>query len=90
MFIPMQTRATTPEAVEAKREAILDAALSLFAERGYHGTSVPSIAKRAGVGAGTLYRYFENKEKLVNALFLREKREQSLGGLSFAFGLVIA
>ncbi len=69
----MQARATTPEAVEAKREAILDAALALFAERGYHGTSVPSIAKEAGVGAGTLYRYFEAKETLVNALFLREK-----------------
>lgn len=69
----MQTRATTPEATQAKREAILDAALTLFAERGYHGTAVPAIAQAAGVGAGTLYRYFESKEQLVNALFVREK-----------------
>lgn len=73
MFIPMAERATTPEAIEAKREVILDAALSNFAERGYHGTSVPSIAKGAQVGAGTLYRYFDSKETLVNALFVREK-----------------
>jgi len=52
-----------------KRGAILDAALELFAERGFHGTAVPLVAERAGVGAGTLYRYFESKEALVNALY---------------------
>ena len=52
-----------------KRRAILDAALELFAERGFHGTAVPLVAERAGVGAGTLYRYFESKEALVNALY---------------------
>ena len=52
-----------------KRRAILDAALDLFAERGFHGTAVPLVAERAGVGAGTLYRYFESKEALVNALY---------------------
>jgi AcrR family transcriptional regulator len=45
------------------------AALELFAERGFHGTSVPAITERAGVGAGTIYRYFESKEALVNELF---------------------
>src|SRR5262245_42768117 len=58
-----------------KREAILDAALDLFADFGYHGTTVPQVAAKAGVGAGTLYRYFENKEALVNALFQKWKRE---------------
>lgn len=52
-----------------KREAILEAALALFAERGFHGTAVPLVAQRAGVGAGTLYRYFESKEALVNTLY---------------------
>jgi TetR/AcrR family transcriptional regulator, repressor of fatR-cypB operon len=52
-----------------KREAILQAALELFAEYGYHGTAVPQVADRARVGAGTVYRYFESKEALVNALF---------------------
>ncbi len=56
-----------------KREAILAAALELFAERGFHGTVVPDVAERAGVGAGTLYRYFESKEALVNALFQKWK-----------------
>ena len=56
-----------------KAEIILDAALSLFSERGFDGTPVPMIAERAGVGAGTIYRYFENKEALVNALFQKWK-----------------
>jgi AcrR family transcriptional regulator len=56
-------------------EAILTAALDLFAERGFHGTSVPSVAERAGVAAGTIYHYFQGKEALVNALFRRWKQE---------------
>ena len=58
-----------------KREAIMAAALELFVERGFYGTAVPEIADRAGVGAGTIYRYFESKEALVNELY----REQKLG-----------
>ncbi|WHX46965.1 TetR/AcrR family transcriptional regulator [Paenibacillus woosongensis] len=52
-----------------KREDILEAALELFAERGYDATTVPTIAQKANVGAGTIYRYFENKEVLVNCLY---------------------
>lgn len=52
-----------------KRDRILRAALECFAERGFHGTPVPDIAARAGVGAGTIYRYFESKEALVNAVY---------------------
>ncbi|HWE27950.1 MAG TPA: TetR/AcrR family transcriptional regulator [Polyangia bacterium] len=59
---------------EAKTEAILKAALELFVERGFHGTPVPLIAERAGVGAGTIYRSFESKEALVNALYQRWKQ----------------
>lgn len=54
-----------------KREALLDAALALFAERGFHGTPVPEVAERAKVATGTLYRYFEDKEALVNAVYRR-------------------
>ncbi|HEY5240492.1 MAG TPA: TetR/AcrR family transcriptional regulator [Polyangiaceae bacterium] len=60
-----------------KGEAILAAALDLFVERGFHGTSVPSVAERAGVAAGTIYHYFASKEALVNALFKRWKGEIS-------------
>lgn len=56
-----------------KREDIERAALALFAERGFHGTSVPDLASAAGVGAGTIYRHFENKEGVVNALYQRWK-----------------
>ncbi len=54
---------------ETKRDLILDASLVLFEQRGFDGTTVPMIVEKAGVGAGTLYRYFENKEALVNTLF---------------------
>ncbi|MEC2439513.1 helix-turn-helix domain containing protein, partial [Bacillus cereus] len=48
-----------------KQEDIFDAAMQLFAELGYDGTTIPMIAENAKVGAGTSYRYFENKEALV-------------------------
>lgn len=57
------------EPVTGKREAILNAALQLFTEFGFHGTAMPQVAERAGVGAGTIYRYFTSKEALVNTLY---------------------
>ena len=62
------------EARGDKREAILDAALDLFVERGFFGTAVPEIADKAGVGAGTIYRYFDSKEALVNAIYRQQKQ----------------
>jgi TetR/AcrR family transcriptional regulator, repressor of fatR-cypB operon len=55
--------------VDDKRRLILDAALRTFAARGYHGTTVPEVAAAARVGTGTLYRYFEHKEALVNEVY---------------------
>jgi AcrR family transcriptional regulator len=52
-----------------KRQEILHAALELIAEHGFHGAPIASIADRAGVGAGTIYRYFENKDVLITVLF---------------------
>lgn len=52
-----------------KRAAILQAALELFTERGVDGTVIPMIAERAGVGTGTIYRYFVSKEELGNAVY---------------------
>ncbi len=57
-----------------KQEAILDATLELIGERGFHGTPMSAIAEKAGVGAGTIYRYYESKEELINALYVREKQ----------------
>jgi AcrR family transcriptional regulator len=71
-------RLRSPKDLDAiKREAVLSSALELFAERGFHGTAVPAIAKRANVGMGTVYRYFESKEQLVNVLYRRWKNEFS-------------
>lgn len=62
-------------APQDKRAAILNAALQLFSERGVHGTAVPPVAERAGVGVGTIYRYFETKEALINALYQQQRAE---------------
>jgi len=60
---------------EEKPGAILAAALELFAERGFHATSVPLVAERAGVSVGTLYHYFEHKEAIANAVYRRVRSE---------------
>lgn len=52
-----------------KRHEILQAALYLIAEHGFHEAPIAKIAARAGVGAGTIYRYFANKDILINELF---------------------
>ena len=48
-----------------KREEILKAATELIAEQGFHGAPMALIAERARVGAGTIYRYFENRDVLI-------------------------
>ncbi len=66
--------------VEERRTAILETALAMFAERGYHGTSVPDVIVRAKVGSSTLYRLYPSKEALVNAVFVmaKEKLERAI------------
>lgn len=53
---------------EKSKEKILDAALKLFSNEGYHATSIAKIAKEAGVSKGLMYNYFESKEELLNAI----------------------
>lgn len=72
LVVPQQTeRAATrlPAKRADKIARILDASLALFAERGFHGTAMPDIAARAEIAPATIYRYFVNKEALVNAVF---------------------
>lgn len=52
-----------------KRKEIVRAALELIAENGFHGAPMAMIANKAGVGAGTIYRYFENKDVLICGLY---------------------
>ncbi len=56
-----------------KEQKIMDAALKLFVERGFHGTSTAEIAKNAGVATGTLFHYFKTKEELINHLYFYTK-----------------
>jgi AcrR family transcriptional regulator len=51
-----------------KRDEIIRATLELIAEHGFHGASMAMIAEKAGVGAGTIYRYFESKDVLITEL----------------------
>jgi AcrR family transcriptional regulator len=51
-----------------KYDDIVRASLELIAELGFHGVPMSMIAKKAGVGAGTIYRYFKSKDALITEL----------------------
>jgi len=53
---------------EQGRQEILEAAMALFGEKGFHGVSMHEIAERSGFAVGTLYNFFASKEELYNAL----------------------
>ena len=67
-----------PKRADARRnyDKVLEAARGAFAEGG-ESTSLEEIARRAGVGIGTLYRHFPNRQALVEALYLDEVEEVS-------------
>ncbi|TGB04115.1 TetR/AcrR family transcriptional regulator [Halobacillus salinus] len=58
-----------------KYKQIIDAAVEVIAENGYHSSQVSKIAKKAGVADGTIYLYFKNKEDILVSLF-QEKMGQ--------------
>ena len=49
------------------RKAIMRAAMSLFSEKGFDGTSIEELAKAAGIGKGTIYGYFQTKMDILHA-----------------------
>jgi TetR/AcrR family transcriptional regulator, fatty acid metabolism regulator protein len=55
--------------VEDKRRLILDAAVRVFARKGFHASRVGDIAEEAGVAHGLLYHYFESKDQVLEAVF---------------------
>jgi AcrR family transcriptional regulator len=71
-----QTLATRPKRADARRnyEKVLAAAREAFAEGG-ESTALEEIARRAGVGIGTLYRHFPNRQALLEALYVDEVEE---------------
>jgi len=66
-----QARATTAD----KREAILRAAIKVFAQKGYFNSKVADIAKEAGIADGTVYLYFKSKEEILHSVFDRAMEE---------------
>ena len=67
-----------------KRQAIIAAAIQVFAENGLSATPTSAISKAAGVAEGTLFTYFSTKNELINALYRSFKVELAeLLALSF-------
>ena len=62
---------------DSKRVAISNAAIALITSIGFADTSMSKIAKAANVSPATIYVYFENKEDMLNELYLMAKRESS-------------
>ncbi len=74
--------------IAARRSQILDAATTVFAEKGFHPTTIKDIAKVAGIADGTIYNYFENKTALLlgildrlNETYFRQRFTVQLGNL---------
>jgi AcrR family transcriptional regulator len=56
-------------ALEDKRRQLLDAAVRVFARKGFHASRVGDIAEEAGVAHGLLYHYFKSKDQVLEAVF---------------------
>jgi AcrR family transcriptional regulator len=67
-----------------KRRDILQAALELIAEQGFHRAPMAKIAEKAGVAAGTIYLYFESKDALITELH-RELEDRIMASLDKGF-----
>lgn len=74
--------------VTDKREAILRAAIKVFAERGYFNSKVSDVAGAAGIADGTVYLYFKSKDEILHSIFDQAMDEfisegrRELGGLA--------
>lgn len=66
---------STRPSVGDKREAILRAAIQVFAHNGYFNSKVADIASAAGVADGTVYLYFKSKEEILHSIFDRSVEE---------------
>ena len=72
MSVSLSSRTLTDRSIasEDKRTRILDAAIRVFAERGYHEARVGDIAEDAGVAHGLLYHYFASKDDVLRTIFV--------------------
>lgn len=58
-----------------KKELIINAAIKVFADKGFYTANVADVAKQAGVADGTIYLYFKNKDDLLISLFETKMEE---------------
>jgi len=65
----MSAQGSRAAAAADKRRQILDAAIRVFATRGFHACRVSDVADEAGVAYGLVYHYFDSKEEILNTLF---------------------
>ena len=72
---------------EDKRDALLRAALRVFARRGFFNAQVADVARVAGVAAGTVYLYFHGKDHLLTSIFDRTMREAIAQGQEALAGI---
>lgn len=68
-------KATVRAAVSDKREAILRAAIKVFARKGYFNSKVADVAGEAGIADGTVYLYFKSKDEILHSIFDRAMAE---------------
>src|SRR5690242_4524463 len=71
-----------PAAPGPKRDAILRAAIDVFANRGFFNAQVADVARSAGIAAGTVYLYFRSKDDLLVSIFERTMRDGLAEGRS--------
>ena len=72
---PVRNGSSGRAAVTDKREAILRAAIKVFAGRGYFNSKVSNIAGEAGIADGTVYLYFKSKDEILHSIFDRAMAE---------------
>src|SRR5262245_47841297 len=70
-----------------KKDAILRAAIDVFAERGFFSAQVADVARAAGVAAGTVYLYFRSKDDILASIFERTMREAFAEGRAALAGV---
>lgn len=70
----------TTDLAENRKNEIIDTALKLFAQEGYHSTTLDEVAKVIGVSKATLYYYFRSKEEIIKAILNRslDRMKQTL------------
>jgi TetR/AcrR family fatty acid metabolism transcriptional regulator len=71
----MRSNAAVRAVIIDKREAILRAAIKVFAGKGYFNSKVADIAGEAGIADGTVYLYFKSKEEILHSIFDRAMEE---------------